>query len=58
MTDTAEKKPKQHDVKILIDVGTVVTITGSANSIIDKITTDISKKIGSELEEKKKESQK
>jgi hypothetical protein len=58
-TDMGKKSSKDpDDVKIFIDTDTVVTITSSANSYIDQITTELSKKIGSELEEADKGAEK
>ena len=51
MDDSTRKPSEAPDkVRISVDVGTVTTVTSSANSFIDNITTTISQQIGSEIE--------
>ena len=51
MSDADKKSSEAPDIAELhVDIGTVATITSSANTLIDEITTRISKRIGSELE--------
>ena len=51
MSDADKKSSEAPDIaEFHVDIGTLTTITSSANALIDEITTRISKKIGSELE--------
>jgi hypothetical protein len=51
MSDADKKSSEAPDTaELYVDIGTIAKITSSANTLIDEITTRISKKIGSELD--------